>query len=113
MAKKPQPPSSSSLSKIFPLLFLLTFLVFAAIVFYVVYMIVTDIADKTSKKMEEKHITLSKDGLKVGIKELKEENYVGKTQSVLVNVWNYSTWPAYKSRLWNKEAPKTEQKKVR
>lgn len=24
-------------------------------------------------------------------------------RSVLVNVWNYSTWPAYKSRLWNKE----------
>ena len=24
--------------------------------------------------------------------------------SVLVKAWNYSTWPAYKSRFWNKEA---------
>ena len=24
-------------------------------------------------------------------------------RSVLVKAWNYSTWPAYKSRFWNKE----------
>lgn len=24
--------------------------------------------------------------------------------SLLVKAWNYSSWPAYKSRLWNKEA---------
>ena len=73
-------PPPSALSKVFPLLILLTFLLFAGAIGYVVYMIVTDIADKTSQKMEEKHITLSKDGMKVGIKELKEESYVGKTQ---------------------------------
>jgi hypothetical protein len=42
--------------------------------------------------------------LKVGVKEIKNETYVDKTQGILVKAWNLSTWPAYKSRLWNKEA---------
>ena len=25
--------------------------------------------------------------------------------SVFVKAWNLSTWPAYKSRLWNKQEP--------
>lgn len=31
--------------------------------------------------------------------------------SLLVKAWNYSSWPAYKSRFWNKEnepAPKAQ-----
>jgi hypothetical protein len=41
--------------------------------------------------------------MKVGVKEVKTEKYVDKTQNVLVKAWNLSTWPAYKSRLgWNK-----------
>ena len=28
--------------------------------------------------------------------------------SVLVKAWNLSTWPAYKSRLWNKEQPQPQ-----
>ncbi len=27
--------------------------------------------------------------------------FVGKN-SLLVKAWNYSSWPAYKSRFWNK-----------
>ena len=30
---------------------------------------------------------------------------------MLVKAWNYSTWPAYKSRFWNKEDGKEEKKK--
>jgi len=42
-------------------------------------------------------------GLRVGVKELRDENYADKTQNVLVNVWNNAELPNYKSRLgWNK-----------
>ncbi|KAL9101346.1 MAG: hypothetical protein Q9163_003393 [Psora crenata] len=39
-----------------------------------------DIADKTSKKMEKKHVSLGKGGMKIGVKEVKTENYVDQTQ---------------------------------
>jgi hypothetical protein len=41
--------------------------------------------------------------MRVGVKELKDESYVDKTQSYFVKAWNLSTWPAYKSRIWNRE----------
>ncbi|RQM07615.1 hypothetical protein DH86_00002073, partial [Scytalidium sp. 3C] len=59
------------------------------------------ISSAASKKMEDKHVMITKDGVKVQVKELKNESYVDKTQSVLVKAWNLSSWPAYKSRLWN------------
>jgi len=99
----------AALSQIFPLLVLLVVLGLAAFVGYAAYCVVNDVADKTSKKMEEKNVSFSKDGMRVGIKEKKTENYVDQTQSLLVKAWNFSTWPAYKSRLWNKEQP-VEQK---
>ena len=54
----------------------------------------------------------TKDGMKVGVKEIKTESYVDSTQSILVKAWYLSTWPAYKSRLgWNK--PKDDAVKAR
>jgi len=61
------------------------------------------ISDAASKKMEKKNVVFTKDGLKVGVKEIKNDDYVDQTQSVLVKAWNLSSWPGYKSRLWNKE----------
>jgi hypothetical protein len=55
--------------------------------------------------MQAKNIVFTKDGLKVGIKEVKNESYVDATQGFLVKAWNLSTWPGYKSRLWNKQNP--------
>ena len=67
----------------------------------------------------------TKDGMTVGVKELKDEDYRDRSQrlvfsfslfffgrekkkdrglqlsSVLVNMWNHTSFPAYKSRLWN------------
>lgn len=57
--------------------------------------------------MQSKNVVFTKDGLKVGVKEVKNENYVDQTQSLFVKAWNLSSWPAYKSRLgWNKEDAK-------
>lgn len=54
--------------------------------------------------MEKRNINFTADGgMRVGVKELKTEDYSGKTQDYLVKAWNYSSWPGYKSRLWNKE----------
>ena len=44
------------------------------------YTIATDVADKTSKKMEKKNISFGKEGMKIGVKEVKNENYVDQTQ---------------------------------
>ena len=63
-----------------PLLVLTILLLGAGVVGYVVYTIATDVAQKTNKSMEDHHITFSKDGMKVGVKHVKEEDYVANTQ---------------------------------
>ncbi len=55
--------------------------------------------------MQSKNVVFTKDGLKVGVKEVRNESYVDTTQSLLVKAWNLSTWPEYRSRLgWNNTA---------
>lgn len=63
-----------------PLLILFTILGILGFVGYVVYTISNDIADKTSQKMQKKNIVVTKDGMKVGVKEIREESYVDTTQ---------------------------------
>ena len=70
----------SGFSKIVPLFVLFIALVFAAFVGYAIYTIACDIADKTSKKMEKKNVSFGKEGMKIGVKEIKTENYVDQTQ---------------------------------
>lgn len=68
------------LSKVVPLVIFFVVLTVAAFIGYAVYTIATDVADKTSKKMEKKNISFGKDGMKIGVKELRNENYVDQTQ---------------------------------
>ena len=68
------------LSKFVPLVIFFVVLIVAAFIGYVVYTIATDVAEKTSKKMEKKNISFGKDGMKIGIKEVRNENYVDRTQ---------------------------------
>lgn len=86
-----------------PLLILLTLLLIIAGVGYIAYTIANDVATTTNNKMQRKNVIVTKDGMKVGVKEVREERYVDSTQNFLVKAWNYSSWPAYKSRFWNKE----------
>ncbi|TVY46650.1 hypothetical protein LOCC1_G001613 [Lachnellula occidentalis] len=113
-APKPPPPTSSALSKILPLLVLLIVLGGCAFVGYHIYLSVQDISSAASDKMQSKNMVFTKDGLRVGVKERKTESYVDSTQSLLVKAWNLSTWPGYKSRLWNQqqvESAKPESRK--
>ncbi|MCJ1400212.1 hypothetical protein MMC11_003416 [Xylographa trunciseda] len=86
-----------------PLIVLVTVLGFFGFVGYITYSIAQDVTSKAAKKMEEKNISFSKDGMRVGIKELDGRAEDAKVQSLLFKAWNYSSWPAYKSRFWNKE----------
>lgn len=67
-------------SNVVPLLIFFILLITAAFISYVVYTIATDVAQKTSKKMEKKNISFGKEGMKIGVKEVRNENYVDQTQ---------------------------------
>jgi len=103
-AKTPPPPRSA-LSKLLPLIILFVFLVAVGIFAYQLYLSVQKISAAASDKIHSKNVVFTKDGMKVGVKEVNTESYVDTTQSFLVKAWNLSTWPEYKSRLWNKEQP--------
>ena len=77
------------LSKLIPLVLLFLGLGFVAFIGFAAYTIATDIADKTSKKMEKKNVSFGKEGMKIGVKEVKTENYVDQTQRYGAHVW----WP--------------------
>jgi hypothetical protein len=92
-------------SKLLPLVILFAVIGGFAFVGYHLYLTVQKISTTTSEKMGKKNVVFSKDGLKVGVKEVKNENYVDTTQSFLVKAWNLSSWPEYKSKLgWNADA---------
>ena len=77
----------------------------AAFVGYHIYLSMQKISSAATDKMQSKNVVFTKDGLKVGVKEVKNESYVDSTQSILVKAWNLSSWPGYKSRIWNTEGP--------
>ncbi|KAL3426322.1 hypothetical protein PVAG01_03113 [Phlyctema vagabunda] len=100
---KPPPPPSSALSKALPLIILFVVLGGMAFVGFHIYQTIQKISQTTNDKMQSKNVVFTKDGVTVGVKEMRNENYVDTTQSFLVKAWNLSTWPEYKSRLWNKQ----------
>jgi len=44
------------------------------------YIFSNELAERGKHKMEKKNILFTKDGMKVGVKELKDEDYADKTQ---------------------------------
>lgn len=74
-------------SQLTPLIVL--FLVLGGIGFvgYHIYLSVNKIQESASKNMG-KNITFTKDGMRVGVKEVNTEKYVDATQRVFVGVWN-------------------------
>ena len=63
-----------------PLILLLVFVAVLAVVGYIVYSIVQDVSKNTREKMERKHMVFTKDGMKVQVKEIKDEAYKDRTQ---------------------------------
>lgn len=62
------------------LLVLLVVICIACFVGYVAYSIANDVAAKTQEKMEKKNIKVSRDGLKVGMKQVSSEQVSDSTQ---------------------------------
>lgn len=70
-----------------PLILLLVFVGILAAVVFVAYSIMQDVGKNTREKMERKHIALTKDGMKVQVKEVKDEAYKDRTQRCVDVPW--------------------------
>lgn len=86
-------------SNLVPLVVLFVLIAIAAFIGFIAYSVANDVSDKAAKRMEKKNIKFSKDGMKVGVKQISTEDVADSTQSTLVKVWNSAAWPGYKSRL--------------
>ncbi|KAL8837720.1 MAG: hypothetical protein Q9176_005497 [Flavoplaca citrina] len=73
----------STLTRLLPLLLLLILLTILAFVAYAIYTIASDVKTQTEKRMEKKNVMLTKDGMRVGVKEVGREGYVDRTQSAV------------------------------
>lgn len=57
-------------------------------VLYQIYVSVTKMSEHASERMGKKNVVFTKDGVKVGVKHMRDEKYVDKTQSYVVKAWN-------------------------
>jgi hypothetical protein len=53
-----------------------------------IFLYSNELAERGVKKMEKKNVVFTKDGAKVGVKEVSTENYADKTQRAFVKTWN-------------------------
>ena len=53
-----------------------------------IYLYTEQLADRGTRKLEKKNIVFSKDGAKVGVKEVNAEDYTDRTQRAFVKTWN-------------------------
>jgi hypothetical protein len=47
-----------------------------------------ELAERGKHKLEKKNVVFTKDGAKVGVKEVSTESYTDKTQRAFVKTWN-------------------------
>jgi hypothetical protein len=55
---------------------------------YKVYMYSNELAERGVRKMEKKNVIFTKDGAKVGVKEMSAEDVTDRTQRAFVKTWN-------------------------
>jgi hypothetical protein len=53
-----------------------------------IFLYSNELAERGVKKMEKKNVVFTKDGAKVGVKEVSNETYADKTQRAFVKTWN-------------------------
>ena len=71
----------AGIGNLIPLIILLVIVAGGGYIGYQVYLWSEEMKDRAGKHMEKKNISYTKDGgLKVGVKEMKDEAYVDKTQ---------------------------------
>lgn len=82
---------ASAISQILPLIIVLALLGVGGWVGYQVYLSAVKIQETASERMGKKNVVFTKDGVRVGVKQVKTENYVDATQSWVVKAWNLGT----------------------
>ncbi|KAG9190208.1 hypothetical protein G6011_08296 [Alternaria panax] len=53
-----------------------------------IFLYSNELAERGVKKMEKKNVVFTKDGARVGVKEVSNETYADKTQRAFVKTWN-------------------------
>ncbi|KAG9521344.1 hypothetical protein KCV07_g3668, partial [Aureobasidium melanogenum] len=69
-----------AIANLLPLVILFVFVGAFAFVGYQMYLWTNDLANQGKKTMEKKNVMFTKDGMKVGVKEMSEEEYADRTQ---------------------------------
>ncbi|KAK4955047.1 hypothetical protein LTR10_007239 [Elasticomyces elasticus] len=87
-----------------PLIILLVVVGGGGYIGYQMYVWSGEMKERAGKHMEKKNIGFTKEGgLRVGVKGIDDETYTGKTQNVLVNVWNNAQPDAKPRSGWSSD----------
>ncbi|RYP25761.1 hypothetical protein DL768_011330 [Monosporascus sp. mg162] len=81
--------SSTAARQLLPLIIALVILAGLAFVGYQVYLGVTQIRRNAGQRMAARHnMVFTRDGVRVDVKHVEQEEYVDRTQSWVVKAWN-------------------------
>ena len=95
-----------------PLFLLFLFLCVFGLIAYAFYAVANDVKDKTVTKMQKKNVTVTKDGMRVGVREVREEEYIGGQQrSVLTVMLSMYLWEA-RGETWMRRAERRREKQI-
>ena len=67
-------------ARIIPLIILIVVVSVIAVIGYIAWSIAQEVTRTTRSKMEKKNVVWTRDGMKVGVKELKDEEYKDRSQ---------------------------------
>ncbi|ODA76523.1 hypothetical protein RJ55_07793 [Drechmeria coniospora] len=80
--------SGSVIWQIVPLVVALVVISAIGWVLYQVYLSANNFRHAASERMGKKNVTFTKEGVRVGVKQVQNEKYVDKTQGWVVKAWN-------------------------
>ncbi|KAK5241086.1 hypothetical protein LTR16_009784, partial [Cryomyces antarcticus] len=69
-----------ALGNLIPLIVLFVFVGVFGYVGYQMYVFTNELTERGKKKMEKTNVTFTKEGLKVGVKDVRDEDYTGTQQ---------------------------------
>jgi hypothetical protein len=78
-------------SQLIPLVIIVLFLSAGAWIAHQIYISVGIMRETASEKMNKKNVVFTKDGVRVGVRQMKNESYVDATQKYVVQAWNLGT----------------------
>ncbi|KAK3375974.1 hypothetical protein B0T24DRAFT_676872 [Lasiosphaeria ovina] len=92
----------STISHILPLAITLLFLALFGWVSYQIYQSVMKIKAQAKKQMGDRNVVFTKDGVRVGVQHVEDEDYLDATQSWFVKAWNLGSNPEVEKHRKNR-----------